>query len=287
MSTSAITKLPQVHRSPTSFQYVDYKHRLRKPKPFYKPRFTFKTEDRKHTLFKHEIRETDPLMPLYPYGSNQTFPEANWGLYGGSTIQSGNKISRGRNKGKTLRQWFPNVRIEKVWSEALHRELKLPITARVMRTIRKCGGLDQYVTGSKPARIKELGILGWKLRWLVMTSPKWLERHAEQMRKHKLPQEYSLTATFEDVWNNDEKRTKLIEQQELAWQDLRDAAQRFEAHVQRNWVGNGERQNYIVPKMETLRSRGPAALDLPEYLEAPDVVPIVMPLRSRSDEVTK
>ena len=44
--------------------------------------------------------------------------------------------------------------------------------ARVLRTMDKCGGLDAYLLGEKPARIKELGVEGWRLRWLVMRTEK-------------------------------------------------------------------------------------------------------------------
>ncbi|EXJ95422.1 hypothetical protein A1O1_00543 [Capronia coronata CBS 617.96] len=212
------------------------------------------------------IRYTDPLMPAYPYGKNPAFKEANFGLYGGATLQSGNKISKGRNKGKTLRKWFPNVRIETLRSEALDTELKIPVTARVRRTIQKCGGLDEYVTGTKPARIKELGLLGWKLRWLVMTSPKWQEKYAKQRKEHNLPTAFSPVGTFEAAWNDEGQRAKFIEQQEAAWQDLREAAARFESHVQKHWMENGEKEAYHIPKLETLQRRSPSTLDLPERL---------------------
>lgn len=41
---------------------------------------------------------------------------------------------------------------------------------RVLRTIDKVGGLDNYLLGDKPARVKELGPWGWKLRWRIMRS---------------------------------------------------------------------------------------------------------------------
>ncbi|OCT44221.1 hypothetical protein CLCR_00644 [Cladophialophora carrionii] len=268
-----ITKLPEVLRSPSTIQYFAYRHKVKHSNPYFKPRFTFKLEDREHTLLaENKWRHTDPLMPPYPYGENMHFPEANFGLYGGATVQSGSKISKGRNKGKTLRHWFPNVRVETVRSEALGRELKLPITARVMRTIKKCGGIDAYVTGIKPARIKELGLLGWKLRWLVMTSPKYRVKHEQQLQKYNLPKHYSLEGTFEDAWNDENVRTKMIEQQEAAWQDLRQAAERFEKHVQRYWVDNGEKESYEIPKLESLNRGSPYTLSLPEQLEKPDVV---------------
>ncbi|KIW35645.1 uncharacterized protein PV07_02330 [Cladophialophora immunda] len=270
---TTITKLPEVLRSPTSLQYLSYRHPVKHSNPYFKPRFTFKLEDRKHTLLDiYRLRHTDPLMPPYPYGENKHFPEANFGLYGGASVQSGSKISKGRNKGKSLRHWFPNVRVETVRSEALGRDLKIPITARVMRTINKCGGIDQYVTGMKPARIKELGMLGWKLRWLVMTSPKYRAEHAKQLQKYNLPTHYSLSGSFEDAWNDENVRAKMIEQQEAAWSDLREAAGRFEKHVQRNWIESGEKETYQIPKLETLNRSSPLSLGLPEHLEEPDIV---------------
>lgn len=40
--------------------------------------------------------------------------------------------------------------------------------ARVLRTIDKVGGLDEYLLGESPARIKELGMEGWKMRWRLL-----------------------------------------------------------------------------------------------------------------------
>lgn len=48
------------------------------------------------------------------------------------------------------------------------RFVQVKVRARVLRTIDKCGGLDGYLLGEKPGRIKELGVEGWRLRWLVM-----------------------------------------------------------------------------------------------------------------------
>lgn len=38
----------------------------------------------------------------------------------------------------------------------------------MLRTIDKCGGLDEYLLGEKAGRIKELGMGGWALRWRIM-----------------------------------------------------------------------------------------------------------------------
>jgi large subunit ribosomal protein L28 len=117
-----------------------------------------------------------PIIPPYPYGPNRVFKQANSGLYGGSVLQFGNKISKGRNKGKTRRTWKPNIRKERLYSNALGKFLELKVQHRVLRTIKKVGGLDEYLLGDKPARIKELGTFGWGLRWKVMQSPAMRKR---------------------------------------------------------------------------------------------------------------
>jgi len=262
MATAA--RLPAIVRSPTTLQYQIPRSR---PRPFYKPRFTLTKSQRAKTLDKAWLRKTDPLMPPYPYGKNQTFREANYGLYGGSTIQSGNKISKGRNKGKTVRKWYPNVRLETVKSEALNMTLTIPITARCLRTINKCGGLDQYLLGNKPARIKELGLLGWKLRWLVMNSEPMKEKYAAERARLGLPRNSTLSETFADAWNDPARRQKFVEEQTSAWEKLRAKAERFQRHVEQRWTEPGAQRQYQFGHVSTLRDHHPKALELPAIIE--------------------
>lgn len=63
------------------------------------------------------------------------------------------------------------------------------MTTRVLRTIDKCGGLDAYVLGDKTARIKELGMLGWSLRWRVMRTDWYDDKVREEIAKMNLPPE--------------------------------------------------------------------------------------------------
>ena len=205
-------------------------------------------------------------MPPYPYGRNTTFREANQGLYGGTTIQSGHNISKGRNKGKTLRKWFPNVRVEKIKSQALDKELTIPITARTMRTIRKCGGLDQYLLGDKSARIKELGLLGWKLRWLVMNSESMKNKYAAERANLGLPIQNIATETFAEVWNDPDRRQVLVEEQTKAWEEMRGRADRFEQHVKRHW-DYADKTQYRLKELGTLRNQSPSTLELPDVIE--------------------
>ena len=54
------------------------------------------------------------------------------------------------------------------------------ITTRVLRTVDKVGGLDEYLLGEKAGRIKELGMGGWRLRWRIMQSERVKERFRKQ-----------------------------------------------------------------------------------------------------------
>lgn len=130
-------------------------------------------------------------VPPYPYGPRQWYKQADTGLYGGAMIRFGNKISKGRNKGKTRRSWKPNVRRKKLRSDALDQDLFIKVTHRALRTIEKEGGLDNYLMCDRPGRIKELGMFGWHLRWQVMQTPVMQERFTEERKKLGIPKPLS------------------------------------------------------------------------------------------------
>ncbi|RPB03640.1 hypothetical protein L873DRAFT_1668793 [Choiromyces venosus 120613-1] len=121
-------------------------------------------------------------VPKYPYPIKHTFKQSWFGLYGGKHIQFGNNVPENFLRYKTRRQWMPNVRHRSVYSRALGMHFSLDITTSVLRTIDKVGGLDAYLTGTKPARLKELGPTGWRLRWRVLNSPNF-QRQLQAERK--------------------------------------------------------------------------------------------------------
>jgi len=127
-------------------------------------------------------------VPAYPYPPSQWYKQSNHGLYGGTRLQFGNTVSE-RTEIKNRRRWNPNIRNKKLWSHALQRWLKLKVQCRVLRTIDKVGGLDEYLLGEKAGRIKELGMEGWKLRWRVMQTWVVKQRFKEERRKLGLPEE--------------------------------------------------------------------------------------------------
>lgn len=79
------------------------------------------------------------------------------GLYGGVRIQHGN--NKPKSLHKTRRQWLPNIHTIGVFSRILDRTLRLRMTTRVLRTIDKKGGLDNYLLQTKDKNIaSELGL---------------------------------------------------------------------------------------------------------------------------------
>lgn len=124
----------------------------------------------------------DEHIPAYPYGPRQTYKQSNTGLYGFARIRFGNNVSEKHNV-KTHRKWRPNVQRKRLWSKALKCWVQTRVTTRVLRTIDKVGGLDEYLLGDKPMRIKELGPWGWKLRWRIMQSETVIERfHLQRIK---------------------------------------------------------------------------------------------------------
>jgi len=105
--------------------------------------------------------------PPYPYGIARFYKQANTGLYGGQSIQFGNNISS-RTETKTRRRWSPNINRKQIYSRALGHRIRVKVSSRVMRTIDKVGGIDEYLLGGKADRVRELGVEGWNLRWAVV-----------------------------------------------------------------------------------------------------------------------
>ncbi|KAL2003637.1 hypothetical protein VTN02DRAFT_3021 [Thermoascus thermophilus] len=163
------------------------------------------------TLPAQKTKKLPDYIPPYPYGPNHLFKQSNSGLYGGATIQFGNKISQGKNHGRTRRVWKPNVRRKKIWSDALGEYLFIKVTRRVLRTIWKSGGLDNYLLDDRPSRIRELGIFGWELRWKIMQTPKIQERFREQRKKLGLPEPPS----FEEWVKQKEQEVKASVEEDI------------------------------------------------------------------------
>ncbi|PVH83802.1 hypothetical protein DL98DRAFT_512953 [Cadophora sp. DSE1049] len=135
---------------------------------------------------KQRLEFEHSAVPPYPYGPSQFYKQSNFGLYGTQKIRFGNIVSE-KNKIKTRRHWRPNVHFKRLWSDALQSYIRLRITTRVLRTVDKVGGLDEYLLGEKAGRLKELGMGGWKLRWRIMQTDRVKERFRRQRELLGLP----------------------------------------------------------------------------------------------------
>ncbi|QIW97276.1 hypothetical protein AMS68_002794 [Peltaster fructicola] len=126
------------------------------------------------------------VVPAYPPGPTRWYKQSSKGLYGGQMIRFGNNTAE-EYKTRFRRSWSVNVKAKKLYSHALQRHIKIRVTTRVMRTIDKLGGLDEYLLGEKEARIKELGEAGWWLRWAIMQTETIQERFRKERKALGLP----------------------------------------------------------------------------------------------------
>ncbi|KAF2724027.1 hypothetical protein K431DRAFT_282293 [Polychaeton citri CBS 116435] len=126
------------------------------------------------------------VVPAYPYGPAKWYKQQGKGLYGGQSIRFGNNVSD-KFELKTRRSWHPNIEMKKLFSVALNRYVQVRVSTRVLRTIDKLGGLDEYLLGEKDGRIRELGESGWWLRWAIMQTPSVRRRFNEERTALGLP----------------------------------------------------------------------------------------------------
>lgn len=125
-------------------------------------------------------------VPEYPYGAPTVYKQSRSGLYGEQRIRFGNNVSvKGKNKSR--RSWRPNIQQKRLYSKALNRFVQVRVSSRVLRTIDKLGGLDEYLLGEKETRIRELGESGWWLRWAIMQTPTVKKRFAAERVALGLP----------------------------------------------------------------------------------------------------
>ncbi|KAJ1729156.1 hypothetical protein LPJ61_003663 [Coemansia biformis] len=79
------------------------------------------------------------------------------GLFGGKQVQHGN--NKPKSLHKTRRTWLPNIQKVSLYSAILNTMLRVHVTTRVLRTIDKKGGLDEYLLNTKDKKIaSEFGL---------------------------------------------------------------------------------------------------------------------------------
>ncbi|KAJ8083289.1 hypothetical protein PM082_009161 [Marasmius tenuissimus] len=85
---------------------------------------------------------------------SQPFKRAQLGLFQGKSKRYGNNVPF--SKHKTRRTWLPNVQRKRLPSEALGRDIRVKLTTRALKTIKKHDGIDNYLLNTRQ------GLLGWE-----------------------------------------------------------------------------------------------------------------------------
>ena len=96
------------------------------------------------------------------------------GLYNGKDIRTGNNLSFSMKH--TKRTFKPNVFVKRVYSEILDEMVKFHLTTSTLRSIDKCGGLDNYLLTSKHVVSGE----GLKTKKRIISALKYKERKARE-----------------------------------------------------------------------------------------------------------
>ncbi|RPD60569.1 hypothetical protein L226DRAFT_506457 [Lentinus tigrinus ALCF2SS1-7] len=104
------------------------------------------------------------------------FKRSQLGLFQGKTKLYGNSVPN--SKHKTRRSWLPNVHNKRLFSDALQQHLRIKLTTRALKTIKKHGGVDNYLLKTKPE------LLGWEgMRLRVMVREKQQASPVEEIAK--------------------------------------------------------------------------------------------------------
>ena len=98
------------------------------------------------------------------------------GLYDGKDIRTGNNLSFSMKH--TKRTFKPNVFIKRVYSEILDEMVRFHLTTSTLRSIDKCGGLDNYLLTSRHIKSGE----GLKTKKRIVNALKYRERKARQQQ---------------------------------------------------------------------------------------------------------
>ena len=185
-------------------------------------------------------------IPPYPYGAAQWYKQSNYGLYGGTKIQFGNTVSE-KTEIKNRRKWKPNIHYKRLWSQSLNRWIRINVATRALRTIDKCGGLDEYLLGYKPSRIKELGFGGWLLRWRIMQTPSIKKRFAAERRALGLPDPAEMNVSVSGKLVHKAQLQAEIKEYD---ESLNDSEEGDEVEIQLSEETNPEKPKIVVREKE-------------------------------------
>lgn len=76
-----------------------------------------------------------PSLPSLAAALSQPFKRSQLGLFHGKTKQYGNNVPF--SKTKTRRTWLPNIQTKRLFSDALGEKVRVKLSMRALKTIRK------------------------------------------------------------------------------------------------------------------------------------------------------
>jgi len=83
-----------------------------------------------------------PSLSSFAAALSQPFKRSQLGLFHGKTKQYGNNVPF--SKKKTRRAWLPNVQSKRLFSDALGETVRVKLTTRALKTIRKVCALPFF-----------------------------------------------------------------------------------------------------------------------------------------------
>ena len=99
--------------------------------------------------FRQRTKPPPPATPMFPSlpsfaaALSQPFKRSQLGLFHGKTKQYGNNVPF--SKKKTRRSWLPNIQNKRLFSDALGENVRVKLTTRALKTIRKvCGSPPMF-----------------------------------------------------------------------------------------------------------------------------------------------
>ncbi|KAJ7491209.1 hypothetical protein FB451DRAFT_1080109 [Mycena latifolia] len=111
--------------------------------------------------------------------TSQPFKRAQFGLFQGKTKQYGNNVPFSLHK--TRRTWLPNVQRKRFFSDTLQSHVQVKVTTSALKTIKKKGGIDNYVLQTKA------DLLGWKGMQIRLMVREGQKRNADMVKETAEP----------------------------------------------------------------------------------------------------
>ncbi len=128
----------------------------------------------------------------------------------------------------------------------MEKFVRVKVQARVLRTIDKVGGLDEYLLGDKAARIKELGMEGWAMRWRLIQTKSVQER----FRQEKIAMGLDVPSEEELNAEREAKAAKKLGKKRLLDEERARREQQSRRDKRRPKEGEGSKKEAVLEETE-------------------------------------